>query len=172
MRGESRIVISLVVHGMFCRAWHTEHLVTGLREGGVDAMGLTLPGREGGTLPSLKDLVHFVKGEAEAAHESEGAPVALVGHSMGGLVCLLAAAELADRSWLRKLALFRWLDDHFDSVIVVIIALVTAWGGLIAFLETWAGNHSDTDTARSQALAMDALGHDMSSRQRENLLRY
>jgi tetratricopeptide (TPR) repeat protein len=51
---------------------------------------------------------------------------------------------------------------------VAIIALVTALGGLIAFLETWAGNHSDADTARSQALAMDALGHDMSSRQREN----
>ncbi|MDH4138635.1 MAG: tetratricopeptide repeat protein, partial [Anaerolineae bacterium] len=71
-------------------------------------------------------------------------------------------------AWLRTLPLFRWLDDHFDNVIVVIIALVTALAGLIAFLETWAGNHYATDIAQSQALAMDALGHDMSSRQREN----
>lgn len=71
-------------------------------------------------------------------------------------------------AWLRRLALFRWLDDHFNDTIMMIIALVTALAGLIAFLETWADNHYATDIARSQALAMDALGHDMSSRQREN----
>lgn len=71
-------------------------------------------------------------------------------------------------AWLRRWALFRWLDDHFNDTIVVIIALVTVLAGLIAFLETWASNHYATDVARSQALAMDALGHDMSSRQREN----
>lgn len=69
---------------------------------------------------------------------------------------------------LRRLALFRWLDGHFDEAIVVLIALVTVLAGLVAFLQTRADNHYAADVRQSQTLAMDALGYDMSSRQREN----
>ncbi len=90
----------LVLHGMFCTARHTTALVEGLREGGLDAVGIELPGRGEGEF-GLRDHVEFVKKRAAAV----GDDVALVGHSMGGLIALLAAAELADRPWLRKLAL-------------------------------------------------------------------
>lgn len=63
---------------------------------------------------------------------------------------------------------FRWLDVHFGEMIAVIAALVTVLGGVVAFMETWASGRYDAYIRRSQALAMDALGHDMSSRQREN----
>ncbi len=91
----------LVIHGMFCTAWHTAELVAGLRAAGLDAVGIELPGRGEGGL-GLRDHVEFLKGEACAA--GEAGEVALVGHSMGGLIALLASAELADRPWLRKLA--------------------------------------------------------------------
>ncbi len=90
----------LVLHGMFCTAWHTAKLVEGLREGGLDAVGIELPGRGEGEF-GLRDHVEFVKKQAAAV----GDDLSLVGHSMGGLIALLAAAELADRPWLRKLAL-------------------------------------------------------------------
>jgi pimeloyl-ACP methyl ester carboxylesterase len=92
----------LVVHGMFCTAWHTAALVDELCAAGLDAVGLELPGRGEGAL-GLRDHVTFVKDRAVSSGD-EGA-VALVGHSMGGLIALLAAAELADRPWLRRLAL-------------------------------------------------------------------
>ena len=71
-------------------------------------------------------------------------------------------ASLQRRTW------FRWLDDHFSSVIVVLIATVTVFSGVIAFLESRASNHYAQLVRSGQALAMDALGHDMSSRQQEN----
>ncbi|MBM4117636.1 alpha/beta fold hydrolase [bacterium] len=92
---------ALVVHGMFCTVWHCGRLVEGLRGAGLDARGLELPDR-GRPHARLAEHVAFVAGEAEAA-AAGGAPVALVGHSLGGLVCLLAAARLGDR--LARLAL-------------------------------------------------------------------
>ena len=91
----------LVLHGMFCTAWHTGPLVEGLRGAGIDARGLELPGRGSGRV-GLPELVAFAR--AAAAREAE-AGVALVGHSLGGLIALLAAAALADRPGLARLAL-------------------------------------------------------------------
>ncbi len=62
----------------------------------------------------------------------------------------------------------RWMDDHFNDVVVALIALVTVYGGLVAYLETWADNGYAAAVREGQALAMDALGNEMSSRQREN----
>jgi tetratricopeptide (TPR) repeat protein len=69
---------------------------------------------------------------------------------------------------VRRWAWFRWLDGHFNSVIVVLIATVTVFSGAIAFLENRASNHYAELVRSGQALAMDALGYDMSSRQQEN----
>jgi len=93
----------LVAHGTFCTAWHVGQLVEGLRGAGFDAQGLELPDR-GSLGPGLRGHVGFVQAEAERA-ASTGARVGLVGHSLGGLLCLLAAARLADRPWLARLAL-------------------------------------------------------------------
>jgi tetratricopeptide (TPR) repeat protein len=71
-------------------------------------------------------------------------------------------------AWLRRLALFRWIDANFSKLIAVSVALVTVFAGIVAFLESWASSRYGTDVRQSQALAMDALGYDMSSRQREN----
>jgi tetratricopeptide (TPR) repeat protein len=67
----------------------------------------------------------------------------------------------------RRPALSRWFDSHYNDVAVVIIALVTVLTGLAAFLQNWASNRYASDIRHSQTLAMDALGQDMSSRQRE-----
>jgi tetratricopeptide (TPR) repeat protein len=69
---------------------------------------------------------------------------------------------------LRKLAPFCWVDDHFNEVVVVIIALVAVLVGLITFLQSYASNRYAADIRQSQVLATDALGYDMSSREREN----
>jgi tetratricopeptide (TPR) repeat protein len=69
---------------------------------------------------------------------------------------------------LHRWAWFRWLDVHFNSVIVVLIATVTVFSGVIAFLENRASNHYAELVRSGQTLAMDALGYDMSSRQQEN----
>lgn len=90
----------LLVHGMFCTAWHMGHLTKGLRETGLAARALDLPRRAG---QGLVEHVAFVRSEAERA--GAAGSLALVGHSMGGLIALLVAAGLADRPWLRKLAL-------------------------------------------------------------------
>ncbi len=93
----------LLLHGMFCTPWHMGRLTEALVLQGFDAHALTLPRPRDGSGEGLRDHVEFVK---SAAVEAGGAgSVALVGHSMGGLICLLAAAELADRPWMRKLAL-------------------------------------------------------------------
>jgi alpha-beta hydrolase superfamily lysophospholipase len=99
----------LVLHGMFCTAWHTGRLVEGLRGAGLDARGLELPGRGSGRV-GLGEHIAYVRAAAAAAGAASDdgeaqADVALVGHSMGGLIALLAAAALADQPWLVKLAL-------------------------------------------------------------------
>jgi len=71
-------------------------------------------------------------------------------------------------AWLRRQLVSRWFADHFEHVVIVIIALVTVMAALVAFLQTWADGHAATYTRQSQALAMEAMGHDMSSRQRES----
>jgi tetratricopeptide (TPR) repeat protein len=62
----------------------------------------------------------------------------------------------------------RWLDENFNKLVVAIIALVTVYAGLVAYLQTWADNGYSTAVREGQTLAMDALGNEMSSRQREN----
>lgn len=61
-----------------------------------------------------------------------------------------------------------WIDAHFGEMIAVLAALVTILAAVVASLESWASNRYDADIRLSQALAMDALGHDVSSRQRES----
>lgn len=61
-----------------------------------------------------------------------------------------------------------WLKRNFKELIVIIIALVAVFAGLVAFLETQASNQYATTVRQGQALAMDALGHEVSSHQKEN----
>jgi alpha-beta hydrolase superfamily lysophospholipase len=107
----------LVLHGMFCTAWHTGPLVEGLRGAGLDARGLELPGR-GTSRAGLAEHVDFVCAEAAAAGAG-GEELALVGHSLGGLICLLAAARLAKRPWLHRLALLGAAPPAGSSAISV-----------------------------------------------------
>jgi len=69
-------------------------------------------------------------------------------------------------SW-RRFAWFRWVDRHFSDVIVVTSALVAVLTGLVAFLQIRANNRYATSTRQGQTLAMEAMGQDMRSRQRE-----
>ena len=93
----------LLLHGMFCTQRHTSPLASALTERGLDTEALALPRPGDGSGEGLRDHVAFLVEVATSAGASGS--VALVGHSMGGLICLLAAAELADRPWLRKLVL-------------------------------------------------------------------
>lgn len=71
------------------------------------------------------------------------------------------------RSRWRQLPIARWLDAHYNDLVVVAIAFVTAVVGLTAFLQSWASNHYAQQVRRSQTLATETLGQDMRSRQRE-----
>ena len=71
------------------------------------------------------------------------------------------------KSRLKHLPLFRWLDKHYNDMVVVAIAFVTIVAALAAFLESWASSHYAQEIRLSQALATETLGHDMRSRQRE-----
>jgi pimeloyl-ACP methyl ester carboxylesterase len=104
----------LVIHGMFCTRWHTRPLAgeleQGLESSSAGAWRVrapSLPGREETAARAdelgLGDYVDFVKRTAASAHAESREPVALLGHSMGGLVCLLAAAALAEEEWLTHL---------------------------------------------------------------------
>jgi len=59
-------------------------------------------------------------------------------------------------------------DRNYKEIIVVISALVTVLAGAVAYLETWTSNHYSASVRQGQALAMDALGYDMSTRQQES----
>ena len=70
-------------------------------------------------------------------------------------------------SW-RRFAWFRWLDRHFTDVIVATSALVAVLTGLVAYLQVRATSLYASTTRRGQTLAMEAMAHDMRSRQRES----
>ena len=69
---------------------------------------------------------------------------------------------------LQRAAWFRWLDSHFNKVMIILAAAVATFAAVVGFLETWADNHYAVAVRQGQVLAMDALRHEMSSRQREN----
>jgi tetratricopeptide (TPR) repeat protein len=69
---------------------------------------------------------------------------------------------------LQNRPLFRRIDAHFNDLIVVLIALVTVFTALVAYLESRADNRYAAATRDGQVLAMDALGSEISSRQQEN----
>ena len=69
---------------------------------------------------------------------------------------------------LRTVPLLRWIDHHYKDVMVGLMAAVAVFAGVVAYLETWAGNHYAVAVRQGQTLAMDALGYDTSSRQQGN----
>lgn len=71
-------------------------------------------------------------------------------------------------AWVKNLPPIRWGAEYFEQIVIVTIALVTVWAALLAFLQTWADGREATYNRQSQALSMEAMGHDMSSRQRES----
>ncbi len=70
------------------------------------------------------------------------------------------------RRW-QHLPFSRWLDAHYNDLVVVAIAFVTVVAGLTAFLQSWASSRYAQQVRQSQALATETLGQDMRSRQRE-----
>ncbi len=71
-------------------------------------------------------------------------------------------------AWFKSLPPIQWMVEYFEQIIIVTIALVTVWAALLAFLQTWADSRESAYNRQSQALSMEAMGHDMTSRQRES----
>jgi len=69
-------------------------------------------------------------------------------------------------AWLRRQTFSRWIAERFEKLVVVVITLVTVMAALIAFLQSWADGNAVRYARQSQALSIEAMGHDMSSRQR------
>ncbi|MFG6449701.1 alpha/beta fold hydrolase [Roseateles sp. BYS180W] len=95
---EAQAPLHLLLHG----AGH-DHAVwadvqAGMAQQGMSCAALDLPGHgrsEGPPLPSIEALAHWVLAWLEAAEVRQ--PVCLIGHSMGSLVALSAAALLGSR---------------------------------------------------------------------------
>ncbi len=71
-------------------------------------------------------------------------------------------------AWFRRQAFFRWFAERFEKIIVITLTLVTVMAALIAFLQSWADGTAVRYARQSQVLSIEAMGHDMSSRQRES----
>jgi pimeloyl-ACP methyl ester carboxylesterase len=86
----------LMVHGAFCGGWVFERFVRPFIAAGHAVSAPDLPGHAADAPPdaasgiSMSDFARAVAAEARALD----APPILVGHSMGGLVALLAAAQV------------------------------------------------------------------------------
>jgi pimeloyl-ACP methyl ester carboxylesterase len=86
----------LMVHGAFCGGWVFERLAGAFAAAGHPVSAPDLPGhgahepRDAASGLSMSVYARAVAAEARAL----GAPPLLVGHSMGGLVALMAAAEV------------------------------------------------------------------------------
>jgi tetratricopeptide (TPR) repeat protein len=78
-----------------------------------------------------------------------------------------AAGKRSFFAQLQRLPLFRWMDAHYNDLIVVAIAFATVVAALTAFLQSWASSQYGTYVRQGQALATETLGQDMRSRQRE-----
>jgi len=86
----------LMVHGAFCGGWVFERLAGAFAAAGYPVSAPDLPGhgadepRDAASGLSMSVYATAIAAEARAL----GAPPVLVGHSMGGLVALLAAAQV------------------------------------------------------------------------------
>jgi pimeloyl-ACP methyl ester carboxylesterase len=92
----------VLVHGAFHGAWCWEWVAKGLRERGIEAIAVDLPGHGQSALP-LRDL----RGDAEAVERvlhTCRAPVVLCGHSYGGAVIGEAVEPAANVAHLVYLA--------------------------------------------------------------------
>ncbi|HKS71386.1 MAG TPA: alpha/beta fold hydrolase [Ktedonobacterales bacterium] len=108
MRGQRKAaVFCLLVHGLNGEPDDLAPVERALRAEGFATRSFWLPGH--GTTPrdlrqsGWQDWYAKVRAEALAALHA-GNDVALIGHSMGGSVCLALAAELAGRDGLRGVA--------------------------------------------------------------------
>jgi pimeloyl-ACP methyl ester carboxylesterase len=101
----------LMVHGAFCGGWVFARFAEPFREAGYDVVVPDLPGHEpGASREAVAGLSMTDYAAAVASRASEFAePPVLLGHSLGGLVALLAAARV-------------------DTAGVVLLAPSPAWG--------------------------------------------
>src|SRR5580698_6267469 len=90
----------LMVHGGFCGGWAFDHFAGPFRAAGYRVQAPDLPGHAATAPPdaalglSMSDYAAAVARDAAALPE----PPVLIGHSMGGLVSLMAASKAKVRS--------------------------------------------------------------------------
>lgn len=88
---------AILVHGAWQGSWVWSRLLPLLKEAGIDALAVDLPGNGTDATPlHAVTLDLYVAHVASVARSLEG-PVALVGHSGGGIVATAAAEALAGK---------------------------------------------------------------------------
>jgi pimeloyl-ACP methyl ester carboxylesterase len=86
----------LMIHGAFCGGWVFEAFAEPFRSAGHEVLTPDLPGHQPGASPAAVaglSMSDYAAAVARAAAALDAPPV-LVGHSLGGLVCVLAAARV------------------------------------------------------------------------------
>lgn len=139
----------LLVHGAWHGAWCWTPVVSALEARGIAAKPIDLPGHgagdKGGWRISLPAYARHVVAEADRM----GAPVHVVGHSMGGAV-ISAAAELSPRSFVSLTYLAAFLLENGKSI----VSMTKQWP------EDLVGKSAKIDFLRGQStITADAARH-------------
>jgi pimeloyl-ACP methyl ester carboxylesterase len=87
----------VLVHGAFAGAWNWEGIVDRIEAAGDRAVTLDLPAHGDDPTAAEDATLQDYTDEVVAKLDAEGAPVMLVGHSMGGLVISQAAEARPDK---------------------------------------------------------------------------
>jgi len=86
----------VMVHGAFCGAWAFERFRTPFEARGWRVLAPDLPGHAGGSVAGLS-MSDYADAVARLCADLAEPPV-LLGHSMGGLVCQMAARRVRPRA--------------------------------------------------------------------------
>ncbi len=87
----------VMVHGAFCGGWVFERFRTPFEARGWNVLTPNLPGHGDGAGVAGRSMSDFANGIAQLCQDLPDKPV-LLGHSMGGLVCQMAARRSGARA--------------------------------------------------------------------------
>ncbi len=161
--GEGRVSV-LIVHGLAEHSGRYERTgsvlaATGLEVSALDLQGFGASGGRRAWIPSLDTWLDDIEDRLAALRAASGGrPVVLLGHSMGGLVCLTYAES--DRPQPDLLVLSSpWLADHLPAYRRVLARVLGRIVPTVSVSNGFDGSTLSRDAAVGEAYRADPLAH-------------